>query len=170
MQKSLFFFKILSILICLNFWDEVWYFLSFRIFGLFTSSTLLYFVFRPIRRSAFFKLYNSHNLTSVICLHTVCSIWLIDRALSGVPLQVRVDIIAIAMKGYSTFLISPKLKLYHQMVLCHIQDARWVASYPSAEMLSVHSITPADRKINIYIYNILQSNRQRVLNTPNASL
>ena len=28
-------------------------------------------------------LYNSHNLTSVICLHTVCSIWPIDRTLSG---------------------------------------------------------------------------------------
>ena len=27
-------------------------------------------------------LYNSHNLTWVICLHTVCSIWPIDRALS----------------------------------------------------------------------------------------
>ena len=28
-------------------------------------------------------LYNNHNLTSVICLHTVCSIWTIDRTLSG---------------------------------------------------------------------------------------
>ena len=28
-------------------------------------------------------LYNTHNLTSVICLHTVCSIWPIDRTLSG---------------------------------------------------------------------------------------
>ena len=28
-------------------------------------------------------LYNSHDLTSVICLHTVCSIWPIDRTLSG---------------------------------------------------------------------------------------
>ena len=27
-------------------------------------------------------LYNNHNLTSVICLHTVCSIWPIDRTLS----------------------------------------------------------------------------------------
>ena len=27
-------------------------------------------------------LYNSHNLTSVICLHTVCSIWSIDRTLT----------------------------------------------------------------------------------------
>ena len=29
-------------------------------------------------------LYNSHNLLSVICLLTVCSIWPIDRTLSGV--------------------------------------------------------------------------------------
>ena len=28
-------------------------------------------------------LYNSHNLTSVICLHTICSIWPTDRTLSG---------------------------------------------------------------------------------------
>ena len=28
-------------------------------------------------------LYNSHSLTSVICLHMVCSIWLIDKTLSG---------------------------------------------------------------------------------------
>ena len=28
--------------------------------------------------------YNSHNITSVICLHTVCFIWPIDRMLSGV--------------------------------------------------------------------------------------
>ena len=28
-------------------------------------------------------LYNSHNLTSVICLHTVCSIWTTNRTLSG---------------------------------------------------------------------------------------
>ena len=27
-------------------------------------------------------LFNNHNLTSVICLHTACSIWLIDRTLS----------------------------------------------------------------------------------------
>ena len=28
-------------------------------------------------------LYNNHNLTSVICLYTICSIWPIDRTLSG---------------------------------------------------------------------------------------
>ena len=28
-------------------------------------------------------LYNNHNLTCVICLHTVCFIWPIDRTLSG---------------------------------------------------------------------------------------
>ena len=28
-------------------------------------------------------LYNSHNLTSVICLHTICSIWPIERTLSS---------------------------------------------------------------------------------------
>ena len=28
-------------------------------------------------------LYNNRNLTSVICLHNVCSIWPIDKSLSG---------------------------------------------------------------------------------------
>ena len=34
-------------------------------------------------------LYNSHNLTSVICLHTVCFIRPLDRTLSGATTQCR---------------------------------------------------------------------------------
>ena len=34
-------------------------------------------------------LYNIHNITSVICLHTVCSIWSTDRTLSVSPTPVQ---------------------------------------------------------------------------------
>ena len=34
---------------------------------------------------------------------------------------------------------------YHQIVLCHIQDASWEkGSYPSAEMQSVYAAAQAD--------------------------
>ena len=55
------------------------------------------------------------------------------------PLRVKEDLWAMAMKGYSTF---PKalalLEPHHQIVSCHIQDTRWEGgSYPSAEEQSV---------------------------------
>ena len=56
-------------------------------------------------------LYNSDNLTSVICLHTVCSIWPTDRTISGATLLVRVDLGEIAMKRYSA-LLSDDLMFY----------------------------------------------------------
>ena len=67
-------------------------------------------------------LYNSHNLTSVICLHTVCSIWPIDRTLSGATTPGQGGPEAKAMKGYSTFPKSPRMEPCHQIVYCHIQD------------------------------------------------
>ena len=51
------------------------------------------FLFQAIQFSWFIVkwfqvlVYNSHNLTSVICLHTVCSIWPIDRTLSDATTQ-----------------------------------------------------------------------------------
>ena len=42
------------------------------------------------------------------------------------PLQDRVDLGVMAMKGYFTFSKAPTLlKLYHQIVSCHIQDICW---------------------------------------------
>ena len=42
------------------------------------------------------------------------------------PLRGRVDLEAMAMKGYSTFLKAPALlESHHPIVQCHIQDTRW---------------------------------------------
>ena len=58
-------------------------------------------------------LYNSHNLTWAICLHTVCSIWP-DQVLA---LWVRVDLGTMVVKGYSTFSKSPRLEPHHSNCL-----------------------------------------------------
>ena len=67
------------------------------------------------------------------------------------PLRARVDLGAMAMKGYSAFPKVPALLEPHQQIVyCHIQDTRWrVGSYPSAEKQSVYSIAPADWAIYI---------------------
>ena len=42
------------------------------------------------------------------------------------PLRAWVDLVAMAMKGYSVFPKAPALlELHHQIVSCHIQDTRW---------------------------------------------
>ena len=49
------------------------------------------------------------------------------------PLQVKVDMGALAMKGYSTFPKTPALlKPHHQIVKCYIRDTHWWGSYRSA--------------------------------------
>ena len=88
-------------------------------------------------------LYNRHNLTSVICLHTVCTIWPIDRTLSGAitlpalqgPLWKNVEVLHI-----------PEISKFGAslLVLCDIQDTSWGRSYSSEEMLSVFSTIAAD--------------------------
>ena len=59
-------------------------------------------------------LYNSYNLSSIICLHTVCSIWTIDRIYQVLPLRVRVDLGVMLMKRYFIFLKAPGLEPHHQ--------------------------------------------------------
>ena len=72
---------------------------------------------------------------------------MIDKTLS---FPARVDLEAMVMKVYSAFLKAPALlKPHHWIVLCYIQDTRWGGSYPSAEIRSVYSTTPADRIIFI---------------------
>ena len=80
-------------------------------------------------------LYNSRNLTSINCLHIVCSIWPIERTLSDAT--TAVDIWAMAMKGYSTFPKSPKLVPSRQIVLCHIQDNRLKLVLPLCRSVGV---------------------------------
>ena len=61
------------------------------------------------------------------------------------PLRARVDLEAMAIKGYSTFSKAPaSLETHHQIVHCHIQGTRWGRSYPSAEVQWVYSTAPAD--------------------------
>ena len=41
------------------------------------------------------------------------------------PFRARVDLGAMAMKGYSAFPKAPaSLELHHQIIYCHIQDTR----------------------------------------------
>ena len=54
---------------------------------------LITFLNEPVHFLPQVLLYNSHDLTSVICLHTVCSIW----PYQVLPFWVRVDLGAIAM-------------------------------------------------------------------------
>ena len=63
------------------------------------------------------------------------------------PLRVRVDLGAIAMKGYSAFPNAPALlEPHHQIIYYHIQNTRWRwwDLTPSEVMQSVCSIAPAD--------------------------
>ena len=47
------------------------------------------------------------------------------------PLQARVDLGVIALKGYSAFPKAPVLlEPHHQIVYCHIQDTRWGSLTP----------------------------------------
>ena len=47
------------------------------------------------------------------------------------PLRTRVDLGAMAMKGYSVFPKAPALlEPHHQIVYCHIQDTRWGVVLP----------------------------------------
>ena len=60
------------------------------------------------------------------------------------PFRAKVDLGAMAMKGLSAFPKAPaSLEPHHQIVLCHIQDTHG-GSYPSAEVQSVYSTTPAN--------------------------
>ena len=50
-----------------------------------------------------------------------------------------------AMKECSAFPKAPaSLEPHYQIVLCHIEDTRWVVAYPSAEVQLVYSTAPAD--------------------------
>ena len=59
------------------------------------------------------------------------------------PLQARVDLRIMAMKGYSAF---PKVYWNFTIKLfsVHIQDTRWGGAYVSAEKQSVYSTAPAN--------------------------
>ena len=61
------------------------------------------------------------------------------------PFQARVDLLAMAMKGYSVFpKASASMEPHQQIVQCHIHDSHGGVSYLSAETQSVYFIAPAD--------------------------
>ena len=62
------------------------------------------------------------------------------------PLRARVDLGAMAIKGYSALPKAPEsLEPRHEIVYCHIQDTRMGGgSYSAAEVQSVYSTAPAD--------------------------
>ena len=60
------------------------------------------------------------------------------------PPLARVDLGALAIKGYSAFPEDPALLDPHQQIVeCHIKDLRWESLTLSSEMLSVYSAAPA---------------------------
>ena len=68
-----------------------------------------------------------------------------DGTQQELSLRVRADQVVMAMKGYSTFSKDPIKELYHQIQFnviswTHVSEG----SYPSAEMVSAYSSTPAD--------------------------
>ena len=61
------------------------------------------------------------------------------------PRRDRVDLGAIAIKGYSVFPKAPALlEPHHQIVKYHIMTLVGVGDYPSAEKQSVYSTASAD--------------------------
>ena len=64
--------------------------------------------------------------------------------LEVLQIKVLVDLEIMAIKGYSTFLKAPGLKLLYYMVLCNIQDTHWRGVYFSVEMQSAYSTVAAE--------------------------
>ena len=60
--------------------------------------------------------YNSHNLKLVIWLHTVCSIWPIDRTLTGATTPGQSEPGSNGNEAYSTFPKSLRLETHYQVV------------------------------------------------------
>ena len=59
-------------------------------------------------------------------------IWPIGKTLSGATtLGVCVNLRAMAMKGYFTFFISPRLEPRYQIVLCRYQESRFFKGWVS---------------------------------------
>ena len=91
-------------------------------------------------------LYNSHNLTSVICLHTVFSIWPIHRTLSGASTpgqsgpgsNSNEEVLHVSQISKAGASPSDNLVSYPGHSLAG------GGSYPSTEMQSVCSTAPAD--------------------------
>ena len=84
-------------------------------------------------------LYNSQNLTSVICLYTVCSIWLKDRTKAGVTTLFGW---VFGFNGISTFvgylMPNPFLYIYNQFYFNQF-NLTWLHSFYSVYLNSSNS-------------------------------
>ena len=84
--------------------------------------------------------YNSHNSTSVICLHTVCSIWPIDRTLSGATTPGQSGPESNGNEGvFCIFQISTAGASPSDNLMSYPGHSLGVESYFSIEMQSVYS-------------------------------
>ena len=90
-------------------------------------------------------LYNSHNLTSIICLHTVCAIRPIDRTMSGATTPSQRGPGSNGNEGVLYIPQISKAEASLSDVLMSYPGHSWrEGSYPSAEMQSVYSTAPAN--------------------------
>ena len=100
-------------------------------------------------------LHDSHNLTSVICLHTVCSIWPIDRTLSGVTTP---DQSELGNNGSEGVIHIPQISKAGAVPLDYLiaypRHSMEGRSYPSAEKQLVYFSATAD-----WAYPILEYHR-----------
>ena len=72
--------------------------------------------------------FKKFNLNKVICLHIVyIKHFYLTYEYQVLPLRVRVDLEAMAVKGLSTFLKALAfLETHHQIIYSYIQDTRYV--------------------------------------------
>ena len=94
--------------------------------------------------------YNSYNLTSVICLHTVCSIWPIDRTLSGVTTLGQSETGSNDNEGVLHFPQISKAGASSSDDLMSYPRHLLGGGHPTAEMQSVYSTATADWAIKIW--------------------
>ena len=107
-------------------------------------------------------LYSSHNLTPVICLQTVCSIWALHRILLVVTAPGIVDLEVIAIKGYSTFPQISKSRASSSGGLVSYPGHSLEIFFPSVQMQSVYSTAPVNRARIFRSCQILFSQIQEV--------
>ena len=88
-------------------------------------------------------LYNSHNLTSVMFLHIVCSCWPIDRILSGATTLGQSEPGSNGNEGGLHIpQISKARALPSECLMSYPEHSLEVGSYLSAEMQSVYATAP----------------------------
>ena len=90
-------------------------------------------------------LYNSHNLTSVIYLYSVCSLWLIDRILSGATTPSQCGLGSNDNEGVQHIPQTSKAgALPSDGLMSYVGNSLVGVSCTFGEMQLVYSIVPSD--------------------------